>query len=193
LDNKGNAILPSNTSSFNPAHPVRGFLGFSANPLNPFDGGSSHIAPFFDFDPQRLYGLWYWPQQADGSKRPGTAAAPQCPIVYFRAENSNYTIDGLAYNGNTNSSTNLKGVVAQGQLAVFPAIDTHPGMSQLSASPPIYTWINPLNFQILSSGLDLKYGVLSAPLHVPADATYPTNTYDDITNFSNGGTLEDIK
>ena len=81
-DNNGNVMTPTqntngNSANFDPLHPVQGFLGFSANPLNPFDGGPSHIAaPFFDFNIQRFNGYWYWPDQADGSKRPATATTP---------------------------------------------------------------------------------------------------------------------
>ena len=116
-DNNGNVMTPTqNSTNFDPLHPVRGFLGFSANPLNPFDGGPSHIAaPFFDFDIQRFNGLWYWPAQADGSKRPGTLTNPTCPIVYFRAENGNYTFNGLPVtsagiktNGQATGNTNIK-------------------------------------------------------------------------------------
>jgi hypothetical protein len=211
LDNNGNPILPSNTNPpFNPMQPVRGFLGFSANPQNPFDNGQSRISPFFDFDPQRFYGLWYWPKQADGSKRPGTAATPLCPIVYFRAENSNYTADGLPFNGNTNNTTNLKGVGSRGLgLVVFPAIDTRTSTITNKVGTTTYTWVNPSSIQILCSGLDLKYGSLgfnggssnpltwSAPLRYPAQGVtlptlYPSQTFDDITNFS-GGALEDSK
>ncbi len=46
-------ILPNDNTYgvFDPNKPIQGFLGFSANPLNPFDGGASHIKPFYpDFD-----------------------------------------------------------------------------------------------------------------------------------------------
>ena len=52
--------------------------------------------------------------------------------------------------------------------------------------------MNPSSIQILSSGLDLKYGTniaVTGPLQFPTGANYDPQTFDDIANFS-GGTLE---
>jgi hypothetical protein len=198
-DNNNNPILPG-TSGYVATSPVRGFLGFSQNPLNPFDGGASHISPFFDidvlrisaFDPRQtvLNGFYYWPKNADGSQRPPTSSTPSCPIVYFRAENGNYTIDGLPVTSNISSSgvvTGATNIKSQFGL-VWPAFDTR--LSNLST--PAITWMNPSSIQILSSGVDLKYGPIKAitgPLQFPAGGNYDSQTFDDIANFSNG-TLE---
>jgi type II secretory pathway pseudopilin PulG len=210
-DNNGNPILPGN-SAYSPTSPVRGFLGFAADPLHPFlsqfantgsgaIGCSARLPVSFPFDPNRLSafdtrqsnvnGFYYWPQQADGSKRAPAAATPCCPIVYFRAENGNYTVDGLPPSINSNGSapanTNIKSQFG----LVWPAFDTR--LSNLTT--PSITWMNPSSVQILSSGLDLKYGANKAaagPLQFPAGGNYDPQTFDDVANFS-GGTMESAR
>ena len=162
LDGNGNAITPT-SSSWDPTHPVRGFLGFSANPLNPFDGGSSHIGPFFPFDPQRLNGLWYWPRQADGSKRSATPATPACPIVYFRAENTDYTVERACIQREHEQQHQYEGDLQPNGRPIggLPG-DRHPYVRDyLSTSTTVYTWVNNDSIQILSSGQDMKYGTLN--------------------------------
>ena len=134
--------------------------GFSANPANPFDGSASRIGPFFDFDQSRLNANKYWPTGAAGDKTAGA-------IIYFRAENGNYTRDG------TPTGTN-KSFASGG--TVYPAKDAGGG------------WINPASFQIFSSGMDVKYGNFSDSWKFPV-GPYKDEDFDDITNFS-GGTLE---
>jgi len=88
--------------------------------------------------------------------------------------------------------------------SLWPAIDTRlsniDGLYNYSGSPPaVYSWVNPRSFQIFSSGLDVTY---SSPITIPPGGldcclAFPTGenydpagqTYDDITNFSDG-TLE---
>jgi hypothetical protein len=80
---------------------------------------------------------------------------------------------------------------------VYAAID-----NRLS-TPTNYTWMNPASFQIFSSGLNVLYATPDesstfypsaadniGPYLFPSGDNYAPNTYDDITNFSNG-TLED--
>ena len=49
-------------------------------------------------------------------------------------------------------------------------------------------WANPRSFQIRSSGLD---ALLGSGVQFPTGGDYDDDTWDDITNFSGGGTLED--
>ncbi len=144
--------------------------GFAADPLNPFqtpEACPSRIGPFFDFDRNRLgvgaARFRYWPQAAVGDRSTGAGA-----IAYFRAENGGY---------------GGKFVADPGGGVVWPAVDTRLG------GLPQNAWINPKSVQIFSSGLDLKYGALEAPLAFPTGENYRPETYDDVTNFS-GGTLE---
>lgn len=130
------------------------------------------------------------------------------PLVYFRAENGNYTYNGAqpldvptVVIGNT---ANVKNAAS----LVWPAVDTtlsnFPGMENPlynSGKATTYKWVNDKSFQIFSSGLDGRYA--SPMIGVdPVDLTaYPTGetyridgttgatSFDDITNFS-GGTLE---
>ena len=162
---------------------LTGFQGFSANPLNPFDGGASRTTPFYDFNVACTYsvtgnlandnpgGLAYWPPHAFNA---GTVTSP---LVYFRADNSSYFLA----DGTTPKRCSLPiGRVAAG-------VDTRLNNA----------WVNPSSIQIFSSGPDATYGDLSASAYAttdrlmfPTGENYMPNTYDDITNFSSG-TLED--
>ena len=177
------------------AKPVSGFLGFAADPTNPFASSTvctSRMKPFFDFDPNCIYfgtlpngGLAFWPSSAYG------ASNVTSPVVYLRANNSTYLADGST-------------AIIRCSGLVCPAIDTRlsnvPGTANYNNSQPqVYTWVNPASFQIFSSGLDTTYGqlsqngnplVLTDRLYFPTSENYAPQTYDDITNFS-GGTLED--
>jgi len=144
--------------------------GFAADPTNPFQTPEvcpSRIGPFFDFDRNRLgvgqFRFRYWPQAAVGDRSSGAGA-----ITYFRAENGGY---------------GGKSAADPGGGVVWPAVDIRLG------GLPNNAWINPKGVQIFSSGLDMKYGALDAPLQFPHGGNYRPETYDDVTNFSNG-TLE---
>jgi hypothetical protein len=174
----GAVKLGDTTTYVDPKTPVTGFLGFSANPLNPFDSSTSRIAPIFDFNPNCLYyqstgsngGIGIWTSTAY------RASAVTSPIVYFQSNNGAYfKADGTTVKSCGN---------------VRPAIDTR--LSDLST--PTYIWVNPNSIQIFSSGLDRSYGALTVSptdrLCFPSGTNYTAQTYDDVTNFS-GGTLED--
>ena len=95
-------VLPT-ASGFDATKPVQSFSGFSANPANPFDNSASRIQPFYDFNLTCLLysvptvnnpgGIEVWPSNACDK----TVSPIPCPIVYFRAENTNYTVDGGAF------------------------------------------------------------------------------------------------
>ncbi len=194
----GTAIRPGD-AEFTPAKalmPVRGFLGFSADPTNPFaasPASPSRIAPFFDFDLACLYcesggaghppagtgGILLWPTRACNKTMPAPAT-----IIYFRANNGTYFCEG--------SSTVVKSCGF-----VYAAADSR--LSNFAAGS--ITWINPNSMQIFSAGRDVTYSQLVGNNTPPAPATdlplrYPSGencgpgTFDDITNFS-GGKLED--
>jgi len=196
VESSGDAVLPgAGSNKVVSTRPIRGFLGFSANPAAPFDSSASRIKPFYDFDINSIgctssggtvTEIAYWPKvQAVTAKNSGL-------IVYFRAENGNYTVDGNIPNGNASTSTNIK---SRSQV-VWPAIDTRlstfPGMGT-----PTITWTNPQSVQIFASGLNLRYGTPvdaagGTPfygLRYPVGTNYATDTFDDITNFY-GGRLE---
>ena len=181
VDASNNPILPG-AAGYDPMQPVQGFAGFSANQTNPFDNNASRIKPFLDIDPNMLNDhdvngcFGYWPKNSEGTKTSGA-------FVYFRAENGNYTMDGLPAVVGLN---NVKRYPDTATEAVWPAIDKP--LSNPSATN--YVWMNKESMQIFSSGLDHNYGLYSAPLCFPTGDNYLEPTYDDITNFSGGKTLE---
>jgi prepilin-type N-terminal cleavage/methylation domain-containing protein len=149
--------------------------GFAADATNPFQtpaNCASRIRPFFEFDRMRLNSYSYWPQGAVGDRSSGA-------LVYFRAENGLYSY--VNSSNNVVSKSCLDSGAATPQPTVYPAVDT-----RLSNA-----WINKPTFQIFSSGLNVKYGTLTGgtTLLFPSGGNYGSDTYDDITNFSNG-TLE---
>jgi prepilin-type N-terminal cleavage/methylation domain-containing protein len=206
LDSSNNAILPGNTK-FDNNKPIQSLLGFSANPTNPFDTAStSRIKPFLEFDIGCVgwiagHGLGYWPKSQDADKTTG-------PLVYFRAENRNYTFNGAAPPTNARTVTGGAANVKNESGGVWPAVNTElsnfDGMDKYDNTKAItYSWVNPEGIQIFSSGLDqryvtpqIKFGGTDQPVDLTA---YPTgesyrksggaSSYDDVTNFS-GGTLE---
>jgi len=180
--------LADGTTKVYSAQPVSDFSGFSANPLDPFDNSASRIKPFYDFSLACLKhtnaaytGLFAWPTSASDQQA--------SPLVYFRAENGNYTTNGLLTSPSTYRKQWTFG--APQTISVLPAANW-----KMPVAANALTWINPQSFQIFSSGLDMTYGNVTRATGMPLALTYPTGekyeaeTYDDITNFS-GGTLED--
>ena len=185
---------------------VTAFSGFSANPQNPFDNSASRINPFFDFDLNRTNpdlstgAIYYWPQGAAGNMSSGS-------LVYFRAENGGYAVNYML----AGTPRPLpKSVVDSGDTfspTIFPAVDYRLSNSATSQ----YTWVSPRSFQIFSAGLDTRFSTPTddrpfypetagqmlvlpttgniGPYEFPNGNNYGQNTYDDITNFSDG-TLE---
>jgi hypothetical protein len=150
--------------------------GFAADPTNPFQPASvcaSRVGPFFDFDRARINNGRFFSKGASASQMTSGAGA----ITYFRAENGTYCVD---------NTTTTKSVADTGSVNVCPAWN-------VNAS----TWVNPTAVQIFSPGLDMAYssptGSVTDRLNFPTGDNYGVNTFDDITNFSGGKTLEDNK
>lgn len=188
IDINANLRTPFNALTFwLGGRPYNGrFTGFSANQLDPFDGSTSRIGPFFEFDVNRVNANGcYWPRVATGNLTSGA-------IAYFRAENGGYFNKSVVDLGDASNPT------------VFPAVDSN--QSDPTTDPPRYAWINPQSFQIFSAGLDYHYSEpVEHPEFYPNNAVIPTAplgpyeypnggnydpvagyTYDDITNFSEG-------
>jgi len=183
-----NGLAPPFSSAVSSGAVARGFRGFSANPLNPFDNSTNRIGPFYDFKSDQLAYtkmasgliLCYWPVGACGTK---TA----CPILYFRANNGNYFREPYGH---------YVRMFWASAYRISPAIDTR--LSNFSKST--FSWINPQSCQIFCAGLDVSYGqytpgytamsMLPFPSGSSTVTSYQPETFDDITNFSNG-TLED--
>ena len=147
----------------------------------------------------------YWPQGLTPDTTSGTDNVTGA-ITYFRAENGAYTVSYTAASGTPYSDAKVQQDLAPNSANgdwVFPAYDTRTS----NAATGMVNWVNPSSIQIFSSGLDMRYGSVTATrpvepfLPVPnvfaLCLAYPTGenyvqpyTYDDITNFS-GGKLED--
>jgi hypothetical protein len=124
-------------------------------------------------------------------------------MMYFRAENASYTLPGSTYSKFFADPSYNTPSDAQNHV-VYPAVD----IRLCVATTQQYTWMNPQTFQLFSSGLDSQYATPAGdpgfypnntpismyppigPYEFPDGGNYTQETYDDITNFSQG-TLED--
>ncbi len=167
------------------------FIGFSANPQNPFDASASRIPPTFDFgnclNPVNatrfiqsgslagaggsgvIFNMYeYFPQN---DQAPSTSA----PYLYFKAVAGQYT------------GTPVNITTASPAQSTLPYADS----AAPAASP---AFICPSSYQLLCPGMDGKYGKYAAntwPLY-PSGSNYdPVNGLDDMTSFTNGGTVGD--
>ncbi|MFW5692657.1 MAG: type II secretion system protein [Thermoguttaceae bacterium] len=142
-------------------------IGFSANPIDPFDATTtSRIGPFFEkFDPERLLrvqpGVWrYYPTVEAGQDSPPDANKA---IRYYRAENGSYAGKGS-----------------------IPFKD-----SRVEPTPDNYGWINPRSVQIISPGLQGRaFDNSGANPVFPAGFNYEERHLEMLSNFT-GGTMED--
>jgi prepilin-type N-terminal cleavage/methylation domain-containing protein len=182
-------------------------IGFSANVRDPFDTGEdlngngvldagedtngngvidrgSRLPPLFEFEPSRLRktenGVWRYFPDIGGS-------GENAPYLYFRATNGGYS-----------GKTFLHSLPApEPPETVGPYVQTR--IDPNAGTVVVDDWVSPTSFQIISAGLDGKYGTgnsfptgLQAPAAgtLPGALPYSDGNFDNITNFS-GGTLED--
>jgi prepilin-type N-terminal cleavage/methylation domain-containing protein len=150
------------------------FIGFSANPQNPFDGSPSRLGPYCDLDKTRCsqagavggvtatagatWNLYrYYPQNGKAI----TDTPAPAPYVYFKAVAGTYSTQSC-----------------QGAL---PYLD--------STSSGAY--VRPKDYQFLCPGLDGQYDVTTdgKPPQYPSGTNYGPTGQDDMTNFTNGGTV----
>jgi prepilin-type N-terminal cleavage/methylation domain-containing protein len=192
------------------------FIGFSSNPLNPFDTSSStgRIGPFFEFDRSRVgpgassngnsnfssnpWNWVYYPQNNLTTNQAGTpitavappsAQYPPQPYTYFKAVANAYAPAWTSgYNCNC-------------AMPFVDAAATVQAQSASSNAPPV--WVNAQSFQLLCPGLDGLYGDAAntngpqATTQAPNPPLYPSGTWSGGTvnlNGSNYGknTLDDI-
>jgi prepilin-type N-terminal cleavage/methylation domain-containing protein len=174
--------------SDNVAGAAPNFIGFSANPQNPFDGSASRVAATYDFPRDTAPLRVVWPGATSGLPAITTTTPPvywnlyQCfppnrkdpssgtyaPYLYLKA------VAG-SYNGDIQAGTNK----------------TSPYKDASGA------FINPQSFQLLCPGLDGQYGSYTGgkfPSY-PGGTNYDqTNGLDDMTNFTNGSIVgDDVK
>lgn len=170
------------------------FVGFSANPLNPFDNSGSRIPVSFEFDRSTSTTRFVQKGTLQGPTLPptgtatsvtwnlfqyfplnGNALTSNMPYLYFKAVAASYTQTAFSINV-TNGLTGT----------TLPYKD--------STSPNGNAFVNPTKFQLLCPGLDGKYGNYTGttyPLY-PSGTNYDaTNGLDDMTNFTTGATVGD--
>ncbi len=179
------------------------FIGFSANPTNPFDAGQSRIPVAFAFPhdatlvvsatgaagyssgltnsttgSQTNYNLYYYYPPN------GKAASSNQPYVYYKAVavqsgQPQYSVTPIQPGKSANPSGNF----------TLPYRDSTSNMSPQS-------FVNSQNYQLLCPGIDGKYGnysttggTNSCPLY-PSGANYDPNAgVDDMANFTKGPTV----
>jgi prepilin-type N-terminal cleavage/methylation domain-containing protein len=139
------------------------FIGFSKNPIDPFDDNAARIGPFFKFKAERLGyeggSCRYFPEEGKNDK--------VGPYVYFRAQGS----VNVPYGGKT-----WTGVYPQWG-STTPHVDSETN-----------EMIHPSSFQIHAPGIDGVHGPgTSYPSGAgPNGSNYGDDDLDDQTNFSQG-------
>jgi len=174
------------------------FIGFSANPQNPFDASANRIGPFFSFqkalnNPRFIAQHHLTPPGLSGNASiswnlyqylPPNGQVQSQPYVYFRPKDGVYT-----------------------SIPFTPTAWTVPTLPYADSTAPGFTsnnmpyFVNPNTYQLLCPGLDGKYGVYPTPPNAsnstkwpfyPAGTNYDAaNGLDDMTNFTVGATVQD--
>lgn len=194
--------------------------GFCNSPTAPFFDGTGRpmgvfasagvlntpdrISPGFQFDEGRLVDqdndgwLEYVPMGT-------TNAALLPPYVYFDSDLYTKQTTGsatLPYKTYPSTVTPVAGP-ATNPSAVSWGLATPYIAAMPAATTAQLTWVNPRKFQIISAGLDNKYGLYGAPIAgyanlpkvFPTGQRYDINGYDsdNLTNFSDGRQLGDAQ
>ena len=188
-----------------PPVPSRGFLGFAADPQRPCRPTPCRRDWLYEQNHPELrlrreggltprsQGLLVLAETGGWIEKGTNHSPPCCPIVYFRAENSNYTIDGLPPT-NVNADgfiTSKPQTNAKSQFPkVWPAFDTRLSNGGSFTFDECEQFPNPL----LGARHEVRRKTMPRTTYCsfPAGWKYDPETYDDITNFS-GGTLENAK
>lgn len=190
-------LAPSPSARVSPAQALAFWLGgFSSNPKRPFTGSGG---PFLvdaggaitGANPDRAAGTFVF----DKARLTLETVAPPLFCTYQPPKkNSPYVyFDARTY------ADSLYSVGGKGSAKPYFA---KPPLPPAPGPPTIVEWVNPDRFQIISAGLDDHYGstpVLTDPYSYPV---YPKGVNymspgdgddDNITNFSEGGRLQDQK
>lgn len=178
-------------------------IGFSANPLNPFENNRyspSRIPPLFEFDPSRLTKTrynWYRYQPGYG----GGGSTP--PYIYFRSPyylpngNTPWILEWRRINANAGGETEEMGTVQRRQTAQ-PAVRPYYNETQSGARFTVEKFFNPRTFQIICAGADSNYGGVQAGYSLSTPPRFPLSDnlfggyLDNQTNFV-PGVLEDLQ
>jgi prepilin-type N-terminal cleavage/methylation domain-containing protein len=168
------------------------FVGFSANPQNPFDSSPSRLPISFDLGKVGTSQLVANGAMTGGGigtgfvwnlyqlvPKNGMAQGSSAPYLYFKPVGGVYTTTAI-------------------QLNVAGATQTTAPYADSTSGTPPTAYVNPKTYQLLCPGLDGKYGAyanaaLTSCPQYPAGTNYDTaNGLDDMTNFSNGTVGQDM-
>jgi len=187
------------------------FIGFSANPQNPFDNNPNRIAPSYDFKRAPNNPRF---QQAGNLTITGSAAsAPPWTLYQYLPDNGQVQSQPFLY---FKAVAAQYGTVQQGKItyAYWSAggntkITAFKDSSAYNSSTKTFGWVNPTSYQLLCPGLDGKYGMsvngtgpngavdqpdvnkLYAPLYLAGTNYDVVNGQDDMANFTSGPTVQD--
>lgn len=157
------------------------------DPIYPFNpAGNAEFKTFYDFDQKRLV-------SSDGDAFPSYRAAYAKDTFYLLLDSRSY--DELTADF-TNASTGAFAELDTSTAAAITAIQ-HDQVTRPYATDTA-TAMNPTSFQILCAGQDGDWGNVD-PINGPVTAVkgfpggqnYTAGDRDNITNFSEGRTLED--
>jgi prepilin-type N-terminal cleavage/methylation domain-containing protein len=179
-------------------------MGFCADPRHPFATAGSRLPPLFEFDEKRIHGYndatqtWMsWPTY--------TADGASVPYVYFRARKTTGDRWEYAVEKATDQFVPFGWAhPTDGENVARPYLESAVDVTGADAYPEltatIRRWMNLTSFQIISPGLDNRFGCDDGAEKPEFPFRYaPTgrgccphgNDYDNITNFTEGKTLED--
>jgi type II secretion system protein G len=166
------------------------FVGFSANPTNPFDYGQSRTPTSLEFDRTRVNlsttssnlssgsGFFYNLYQYFPPNGKDTTSGSYSPYVYFKAV--------PVPPGSSATVYPIDPAVLKTVGNALPYLD-----AKSTTNPQAF--VNPQSYQLLCPGLDGKYGKTQSgqPLFYPTGTNYdPVNGIDDMTNFTQGATVD---
>ena len=197
------------------------FIGFSANPANPFDYGASRTPVILEFDRTRVN-----PSPSGASKNVLTSNAASSTYYnlyeYYPPNGKDITSGANApyvYYKAVPVPTSSTNTVYTTKLGISPAnpqqqwpwqptetyllkpqsvtiLSCQPYTDSTSTTNP-KAFVNPQSFQLLCPGLDGIYGSTTDDLspQYPSGSNYNQNTgVDDMTNFTQGPTVgNDVK
>ncbi len=150
-----------------------------ANPANPFDGSAARIGPYYDFDKTRINSV-------------GTLSGPSGAVNF--SLNQYFPQNGIVINNTPAPSPYLYFKAVAGVYTTTPFTPKNAGSATLPyvSSASTSTYINPSSYQLLCPGMDGNFGNYSSPPQYPAGGNYDQkNGLDDMTNFTNGTTVQD--
>jgi prepilin-type N-terminal cleavage/methylation domain-containing protein len=165
------------------------FIGFSANPQNPFDSSASRIPNPYDFEKANANSRFKWTNNTLTIPTGGSAAVVWKLYQYLPANDQPASAPYLYF----------KAVAQQYTGTAFPIPLTSPAQTTLPYADSTATnqpaFMSPTTYQLLCPGLDGKYGQYATnkkwPLYSSGSNYDVSNGQDDMTSFTKGATVGD--